>query len=671
MKLYPFQKHAFAAAGLVKGLVLAPEQGLGKTFGAFCVPYVWRARRALIVAPGDLHEQYRLEAIRHFGIVLRSLADADDLARYRLDTAAEPLRKGRMPDYYLTSYEALTKNGADEWEPRIDGKGRAIAGAREKSRLINARALAKEHALAKLLGRKPDFADYMRGVGKTRDGITCVWKPSMARLLKELEGRGTGFDCIVLDEATAIQGEDSLVTRGITLLDPEYRLLMTGTPVKNRLESVFTLAWWAAGGHDAPTSRWPYAPDGRESFARQHLEVDRFLTREEERACTQRIKRSQVRISKTTARVCNVQRLWRVLAPVVLRVRKDDCGESLVPKIVRPIEVAMGAAQAAVYKEHLMHRPRAAAGDVAGRLHGLAAAGMQLTNLRITSLCPDAPSLAEVVSNAHPQRKRSWTPWTPKLAAVLSLIAELMDQGEQVIVGSPLSHFTRNVHTLLQEAGVASLLLDGETPPRQRGLAAEAFKRGDYPVLCAGMDAMARGHSFENCAHLITAAYPWAMDVMAQFVDRIWRLSSKRPITVYPFVTAGSIEERMRDVYGDKNDTARLSLDGRLFPETVEDLDPERLLAEAYDAFARAIDRQDEHILEAGWPALSKRLGWSQVRYSEWHPPIVAPIVTAADLAAAAAGIADDPLFDFAVAKERFKQGLLQRRNHGRQDPRP
>ena len=671
MKLYPFQKRAVAAAALVKGLVLAPEQGLGKTFGAFCVPYVWRARRVLIAAPGDLHEQYRQEAIRHFGIVLRSLADADDVARYRLATVAEPLRKGRLPDFYLASYEALTRNGADEWAPRTDAKGQLVAGAREKGRLIEARALAKTQMLAKLLGRKPDFADYMRGVGREGDGITCIWKPSLARILKQLEGLGAGFDCIVLDEATAIQGGDSQVTRGVTLLDPEFRLLMTGTPVKNRLESVFTLAWWAAGGHTSPVSRWPYAPDGREAFARQHLEVDRFITREEERTRNYRLKRSQVRIAKTTARVCNVQRLWRVLAPVVLRVRKDDCGESLVPKTVRPIEVAMGSAQAVVYKEHLTHRPQAAAGSPRGHLHGLAAAGMQLTNLRIAALCPDMPSLADVVSNALPQRKRSRTPWSPKMAAVLSLIAELMDQGEQVIVGSPLGHFTRTVHGFLQEAGVASLLLDGATPPRQRGLAADAFKRGDYPVLCAGMDAMARGHSFENCAHLITAAYPWAMDVMAQFVDRIWRLSSKRPITVYPFVTAGSIEERMRDVYGDKNDTARLSLDGRLFPETVEDLDPERLLAEAYDAFSRSADRQDEHVLEAGWPALSKRLSWSQVRYREWHPPVVAPVVTAADLAAASLGIADDPLFDFAVAKERFKQGLLQRRNHGRQDPRP
>jgi hypothetical protein len=670
MKLYPFQKRAFAAAALVKGLILAAEQGLGKTFGAFCVPYVWRSRRVLIVAPGDLHEQYRQEAITHFGIVLRSLVNADDVDRYHVSTAAAPLRKGRMPAYYLTTYEALTKNGADEWEPKVDAKGKALAGSREKSRLIEARSLAKEFALARLLGRKPDFASYMAGVGKSYENITCVWKPSLARILKQLEGIGAGFDCIVLDEATAIQSDESQVTRGVTLLNPEFRMLMTGTPVKNRVESIFTLAWWAAGGHSTPVSRWPYAPDGKDAFARQHLEIDRFVTREEERSAATRQSRGSIRITKTTARVCNLQRLWRVFAPITLRVRKDDCGEALVAKIVRPMEVAMGSAQAAVYEEHLRNRPSGASGCRPGSLHALASAGMQLTNLRIAALCPDMPSLAEVVSNAHPSRKRSWTPWTPKLAAVLSLISELLDQGEQVIVGSPLTRFTRTLHEHLLEAGVESYLLDGDTPPRQRGLFAAAFKRGDAAVLCAGMASMARGHSFENCAHLITAAYPWAMDELAQFIDRIWRLSSKRPITIYPIVTSGSIEERMRDVYGDKSDTARLSLDGRLFPETVEDMDPERLLADAYDTFARGADRQDENVLEAGWPSLSKRLSWSQVRFREWHPPIIETLVTAADLAAARLGITSDPLFDFAVAKERFRQELLLRKqkpDHGSQ----
>lgn len=662
MKLKPFQRRHYAAAALVKGLILSHEQGLGKSFAAFSVPYIWRARRVLLTAPTDLHDQLRETAAKYFGIALPVISNMDDVRRHKLDQPAKPLRKGQMPKFYLVGYEALTRNGADEWLPDVDRHGKTSIRSRERARLIEARALAKEWALSRLLGQKPNFKQYFEGIGMDRGGITCVWKPCLARELKMLEGRGVGFDCVVLDEATAIQGE-SMIAKGVTLLDPEFRMLMTGTPVKNRLESVFKLCWWAAGGSDVPTARWPYAKDGADTFAKHHLEVDRFLTREEDKAARENKRRSSVRIVRPTARVCNVQRLWRLLAPIILRCRKADCGEDIVPKTLRPIEVEMGSAQATVYKEHLEHRPLAPAGGGAKCLNGFTAAGMQITNLRIAALCPDAPALADVVSNAHPARKRSWTQWTPKLAAILSLIGDLLDQGEQVVVGSPFTRFNQTLHELLLEAKVATLLLDGDTSPTERGPLARTFKTGDAAVLVASYQAMGKGHSFANCAHLIAAGYPWAYDVLAQFVDRIWRLDSPRPVTVYPIITAGSIEQRMRDYFYDKSDTAQLALDGKLFPETVDEVDPERLLAEAFDAFKTAGPGADESLLEIGWPKLAKRLAWSQTRYREWHPPIVAPIITAADLARAADGISVDPIFDFAVAKERLKQQILKRRN--------
>ena len=657
MKLHPFQRRDFAAAALLDGVILAPEQGLGKSFAVFTVPYIWRSRRVLVVAPGDLHPQLQECAARFFGIPLPVLSTTDDLQRHRLFVPAPPLPPGRKPKFFLISYEALTRNGADEWPAEVNAEGGMILRHRERSRLIEAKSLAKEWCLARLLGRNVDFKPYMVGVGREFDGITCIWKPSMARVLKQMEGLGGGFDCIVLDEATYIQG-DSLMAKGVTLLQPAKRLLLTGTPAKNRLESIFTLAWWATGAAAGPTARWPYGPDDKQKFAKHHLEVDRFLTREEEKAAREGKKSGSVRISKTTPRVCNVQRLWRLLAPVVLRRRKADCGMDIVPKTIRPVSIQLGSAQATVYKEHLEFRPLSAAGAGAKSLSALSAIGMQLTNLRQAALCPDAPALGEVISNAHPTRKRSWTLWTPKLAATLSLIADLLDQGEQVMVGSPFTRFATVLHELLLEARVTALHLDGSTPPRERGILAATFKRYEASVLVAGLASMARGHSIENCAHLILPAYSWAMDENAQFIDRIWRLNSPRPVTVYPMIASHTIDERLAESFSDKSDTAQLALDGRLFPETIEDLDPELLLADAFDAFQKNTETIDEGLLESGWNALAKRLSWSQVRFNEFHPPVIAPRVTDADLQAAMLNHQPDPLFDHAVAKERFRQNL-------------
>jgi len=211
---------------------------------------------------------------------------------------------------------------------------------------------------------------------------------------------------------------------------------------------------------------------------------------------------------------------------------------------------------------------------------------------------------------------------------------------------------------------VEAVLLDGSVAPAQRGKLAAAFKRHEFAVLIAGLASMSRGHSFENCAHLILPSYSWAFDENDQFLHRIWRLNSPRPVTIYPMVTSNTIEERILAGYSDKSDSSQLALDGRLFADTVEQLDPERLLAESFDAFKRGGNYQDESALELAWPGLSKRLRWSQIRFREWHPPVLSPVVTAADLAAARSALAThNPALDFAIARERAKQSLSNRKH--------
>lgn len=654
MKLLPFQRRDFAAVAIRDGSILSLDQGLGKSFAAFTIPYIWRSPRVLIVAPGDLHTQLKQTAGRHFGVPLTRLDRIADLYAQGIHLPAAPLADGAMPRYFVVSYEALAINGADE---SLEDPNRPSLH-RRRGRLVEARSLVKKLMLAKLTGKKPEFREFFNGIGRQSGDITCLWAPSMARALKAMEGTGGGFDTVILDEATAIQGDNTATTRAVTLLSPRKRLLLTGTPIKNRLESIFPLAWWAAGSSPEPSLAWPYSPDDRAKFAKAHLEVDRFITREEEKSIREGKKRSSVRISKTSPRVCNVQRLWRVMAPIVLRRRKADSGIPIVTKTIRPISVPLGEAQAIVYREHLGNRPiRSAAGSY---LTSFGAAGMQLTNLRIASLCPDSPSLADVRSNANPARKVSWTPWNPKLASILTLVSELLNQGEQVMIGSPFTRFSQNLAAMLAEASVRHVLLDGSVSPARRGVLAAHFKRKRFPVLVAGLSSMAYGHSFENCSHLILPSYSWALDENTQFIDRVWRLNSPHPVTIYIVSCGATIDERLAESYSDKADTSQLALDGKLFPDTIEDLDPELLLAQIYDRFNNStFETIPETALEAGWPGLARRLKYSQLRYNEFHPPVIKPVVTAKDLAQAAAiDPFPSPLHDHAVSQARFLQNL-------------
>jgi SNF2 family DNA or RNA helicase len=602
MLLKHFQAHDLARAGLRDGAIIAWEPGLGKSFAAFSWPLLKQARRTLIVAPGSLHHQLTTTAASHFGIFLRTIESPADIPRYHLDKP----HTSRTPQFFLTTYTALSTNhSADEWTDTFGHKGIARPNrALHRSR----RAFTKRHHL------RPNYTN----IGTTHHGITCLWKPCLARLLAIHDS----FDCVILDEGTKIQATESKVASSIRLLQPRFRLVLTATPVKNRLDSLFWLAAWAA------PENWPYppTPTARKLFTSTHLQTERFLTRE-----TNMRSRGDPTYdtTRTSNSICSLHKLWKTLSPVIIRRRKDNCQLDIPPKIVNPILVPPGTAQLAVYRYHLDNPPiRSKKGGRA--LHKRVRIGMQLTLLRQAALCPRSPSLLEAFTGAEGPR-RSWTDYTPKLAAIINIIQELVGDGKQVIVGSPFRDFTADLAKRLTTAELSPLILDGTISPKERGLRAAEFKARKHPVLLAGLKAMGEGHSFEQCSHLILPGLSYAYDENEQFIHRIWRLNSPGPVTIYPIITRGTIDEHLHRIFHDKSASASLALDARL-PQSADCLDsteidapdPETLLGQIIAAFNPSIPTIDEESLLLEYEStLLRQIALSALRYTEHHPPIL------------------------------------------------
>lgn len=598
-----FQIDDLARAALRDSAILSWEQGLGKSLAAVAWAIVKDARRTLIIAPAALHKQLMESAAVFFRKSLRPLTSQEDFFRHKLHRPHTG-----PPVIYLADFHAIGLNKADEWSDTFGHKGQPAPNAR----LVAARkAFCRTHRIR----YDPRAGE---SIGTTRRGITCVWTPTLARLCATYET----FDCVVIDEGTRLQATESRIAASVRLLNPRTRLLLTGTPIKNRLESLFWLAAWVA----APYNRWPYpaTDDAREAFADSFLRSERFLSREAREAAQGRTPRNTTRRS---ARLCQVHKLWKTLAPVIIRRRKVDCGEEIAPKIMKPILVAPGSAQLAVYHYHLDNPPICSKAGNAN-LHRRVQVGMQLTLLRLAALCPHSPALAESRTGVKGP-KRSWTDFTPKLRAILDIIHDRLNHGEQVIIGSPFRDFSSALHARLEEAGVSSLLLDGDTDPQQRGELAAAFKARRHPVLVAGLKAMGEGHSFEQCPNLILPGYSWAYDENEQFIHRIWRLNSPKPVTIYPILTTGTIDERIYQTFAEKGDAASLALDGRLSdPDPEVDLD--HLLAETIRLFKSDIPTIDEQSLLDDWDSrLSRVLSLAEARFHE-HSHTAAAAETAA-----------------------------------------
>lgn len=602
MKLFkPFQVDDLARALCVDGAIIAWEQGLGKSLAAIALGILKEARRTLIIGPEDLHRQLPACAAHFFGKSLRPLRSIEHFYKLRLDRP-----HSGQPQFFFASYTAIGLNEADEWTDTFGHKGQPKPSA---PLLRKRREWCRRHGIK----WREDFDE---GIGESQRGITCIFTPTLARVIAAHDA----FDCVIVDEGTKLQATEARIAASIRLLNPAYRYVLTGTPIKNRLESVFWLCAWAAGRY----GRWPYAStdDARERFADTFLQTERFLTREQENPLARHTRRR-------SNRICAVHRLWKTLSPAIIRRRKADCGEDIPPKIVKPIIVPPGKAQLAVYQYHLLNPPlRSRAGN--HYLKRREQVGMQLTLLRLAALCPTAESLAESFTGA-PGPRRSWTEFTPKFAACLSLVRDCLNRGQQIIIGSPFREFSTTLHARLQEAKISSLLLDGKISAAKRGDLAAEFKSGKYAVLIAGIKAMGVGHSFENCSNIVVPGYSFALDENEQFTHRIWRLNSPAPITVYPIITQGTIDERLHDIFTEKRDAAALAIDGRLFAEMATEVDLESLIAQTIQAFDANASTVDETSIEDQWGHTA--LALSKAEKSFWrHRPANGSLIVPAEL---------------------------------------
>jgi hypothetical protein len=737
-----FQVDDLARMALHDGGLLGWDPGLYKSGATYVLPWIKGARHVLIVAPEQLHEQIAIEGER-FGIRPRPLLTHEDFYNDKILKELSLRKAGtqeakptefnpeKPPLFWITSYSALGFNGGDMWTPKEKDNGEIIVNTTIVERreahplyreggdlnigVVRNYLTTEDTENAETDYKKNSVNSGSPGAGAPGGEIRCVFYPTLALLTANI------FDAVVADESVRMKSDHSYCSLGVRTLTPVYRFPLTATPIKNRLDDIFWLCQWACGGHAEATARWPYPNtiEAKEKFANEHMLIEQNHTREEEHEeRTGRFKS----FKKRTAKICNIHRLWKLLGPVVLRRRKDDTGEDIVPKTIVPIRVKPGTAQQIVYEFHVANKPKIAKNG--NPMMPIAAVVAQLQNLRQAALCPDSPNLSEVGLSmfglkklAQERRKagkefsdsplthkavlvankgertpfqgereaafqiiermvakgkgkgngpsgsdsglgldiakilevapsleeklkpfivdfnarkhaRSWTDFNPKQAAILKLIEQLISKGEQVVVMSPFQQFSVTLYRRLIEANVSACLLDGNVAPAKRGAFAGQFKKKRFAVMVAGIQSMGEGHSFECASNLILPSLEWAFDKNKQAIDRVHRLISKKPVTIYTMVTTNTIDERLESVFREKGDSSNLALDGRLFADKTDEIDLGKLLADAIRDFNPAAETIPEKNIEQEWESsLRQKLRNAEQRFREFHPPIV-PDVT-------------------------------------------
>jgi len=309
---------------------------------------------------------------------------------------------------------------------------------------------------------------------------------------------------VILDEAQAIKNPGAKQTRAVKKLKSVNRIVMTGTPVENRLSDLWSL--------------FDFINPGLLGSVQEFSKFSRNLVKDPE----------------------GYGRLRKVISPYILRRLKTD--KTVISDLPDKVEMktwsSLSRKQAVLYQKLVDELRR-----TLESAEGIRRKGAILSSLmKFKQLCnhPDQylgtgvfdenesgkfGRLRELCETIHEKRER---------VLVFTQFRELTD---------PLSEFLSGIF------GRRGLVLHGGTPVGKRKDVVARFQDEDYaPYMVLSLKAGGVGLNLTAANHIIHFDRWWNPAVENQATDRAFRIGQKKNVVVHKFITKGTVEEKIDEM---------------------------------------------------------------------------------------------------------------------------
>ncbi len=359
-----------------------------------------------------------------------------------------------------------------------------------------------------------------------RDVLVCTY----GMLHQAAEALGARrWQMAVLDEAQAIKNAETQRARAIQTLQAEFRLALTGTPVENYLDELWSLFSFVNPG----------VLGSRDGFQK-------------------RFARPIERDKDPNAR----QALRSLIRPFLLRRTKAAVLSELPPRTEQTIAVEMTETERAFYEAlRQQSLEKLAAADVPEGRRKIQILA-EITRLRRACCNPALIDPAAAIPSG-------------KLTAFMDLVEELIRNRHKALVFSQFVGHLELVRAALDAKGIRYEYLDGGTSSAERERRVAAFQAGGADLFLISLRAGGTGLNLTAADYVVHLDPWWNPAVEDQASDRAHRIGQERPVTIYRLIMQDSIEERILSLHRDKRDLATELLEGT---ETTARLSEEALL---------------------------------------------------------------------------------------------
>jgi superfamily II DNA or RNA helicase len=304
------------------------------------------------------------------------------------------------------------------------------------------------------------------------------------------------FDTVILDEAQHIKNRFSQVAQAAKTLKAAQRFVLTGTPMENSLDDLWSIFDFLMPGYLGPAKEFQ----------------DRYET-------------PITKAGDTAA----LRRLRQRLRPFVLRRTKTEVAPELPAKIEQMAYCEMSAEQQSVYQA-ILDQGRRDANQLDSESKRRMAVLVTLTRLR--QACCHLGLL--------PGEKK-WTEPSAKLELCLELVEEAISGGHRVLL---FSQFTTALKLIAAALPVSYCYLDGATMDRA-GEVRRFQESPDIPVFLISLKAGGTGLNLTGADTVIHFDPWWNPAAEEQATARAHRIGQTNVVTSYKLIAQGSVEEKI------------------------------------------------------------------------------------------------------------------------------
>ena len=325
------------------------------------------------------------------------------------------------------------------------------------------------------------------------------------------------WDLIVLDEGQRIKNWEAKTTQTMKSLRSQFALVLSGTPLENRLDDLFSVVEFIDDRRLGPAFR----------FFNRHRVTD---------------EKGKILGYK------DLDLLRENLKPVLLRRTRSAVMKDLPARTTQIVRIPPTAEQLDCDGAQM----RIVSSIVCKRY----ISEMDLLRLQKALL------LARMNANSTYLVDKRAPGYSSKLERLEELFEELAaEEARKIVLFSEWTTMLGLIERRIERFNLGHVRLDGSVPQKKRQQLVHQFQRDPACRLFLTTNAGSTGLNLQAANTVINVDLPWNPAVLEQRIARAHRMGQKNPVQVYLLVTEETIEEKLLGTLAAKHDLALAALD--------------------------------------------------------------------------------------------------------------